>query len=104
VNYTQNTKDLLLAAEKWVRDELSTTAIAEAEEVITQMSRKLSEHMMTAFAEKLILSLLTKGCVSNANVAARQYSRATASVGFAPSAVTLDPVELIIIVHSVIAV
>lgn len=53
VTYTPETKDLLLAAEKWVREELSTTTIADAEEVITQMTRKLSEHMMSTFAKKL---------------------------------------------------
>lgn len=46
-------KDLHLAAEKWVREELSARTIADAEEAITQMSRKLSEHMMVAFAKKL---------------------------------------------------
>jgi hypothetical protein len=53
MGYSKSTKDLLLSAEEWSRENLSTKTIAEAEEVIAQMSRKLSEHMMAAFAEKL---------------------------------------------------
>ena len=48
-----NTKDLLLAAEKWCQEYLSAATIADAEDIITEMSRKLSEHMMRTFAENM---------------------------------------------------
>lgn len=51
--YCAREKDLLVAAENWCCEELSVLTIAEAEETITQMTRKLSEHMMKTFAEKL---------------------------------------------------
>lgn len=53
MSYCSREKDLLVAAENWCGEELSRMSIAEAEETITQMTRKLSEHMMNAFAEKL---------------------------------------------------
>jgi len=53
MSYSVVVKDLLSAAERWVDEDMSTTSIAEAEEMIDQMSRKLSEHMMKSFAEKL---------------------------------------------------
>jgi hypothetical protein len=53
MSYSVNAKDLLLAGEKWCREELSVATIAEAEDAITQMARKLSEHMINAYAEKL---------------------------------------------------
>jgi hypothetical protein len=53
MSYCVCEKDLLLASEKWCREELSVATIAEAEDAITGMARKLSEHMMNVFAEKL---------------------------------------------------
>ena len=50
MSYSVVVKDLLSAAERWVDEDMSTTSIAEAEEMIDQMSRKLSEHMMKSFA------------------------------------------------------
>lgn len=52
MSYCAREKDLLMAAENWCREEMSAATIADAEEAIIKMSRKLSEHMMKAFAGK----------------------------------------------------
>ena len=53
MSYSVNEENLLLAAEKWCSERLSKASISEVEDAITQMTRKLSEHMVNAYAENL---------------------------------------------------